>query len=45
MNKYDDDDFNASEYERKLQRRYNRLMVSLVVGSIIAFVGMVIFWK
>ena len=45
MNKYDDDDFNASEYERKLQRRYKRLMVSLVVGSIVAFVGMVIFWK
>ena len=45
MNKHDDDDFKVSEYGRKLQRRHKRLMVSLAVGAIVAFTGMVIFWK
>ena len=45
MNKFDNDDFNASEYKRKQQRRNKRLVTTHVVGSIVAFIEMVFFRK
>ena len=45
MNKFNDDDFNISEYERKSERRNKRLMASLAIRATVAFIGMVIFWK
>ncbi len=45
MSKYDDDDFNISEYEHRQQRRRKRLMAVIASGAIVALIGMIIFWK
>ena len=45
MNKYDDEDFNISEFEHRQRRRRKRLMTIIAAGAIVALIGMVIFWK
>ena len=44
MNKQDKDDFNASEYERKIRKRHKRIAVGLIVVAIATLVGMIVFW-
>ena len=44
MNKFDDEEFDFAEYERKQQKRRKRFAVVVIVVSIIVFAGMVIFW-
>ena len=44
MNKFDDEEFDFAEYERKQQKRRKRFAVGLIVVSILVLAGMVIFW-
>lgn len=44
MNKQDNDDFNASEYERKIRKRRKRIAVGLIVVAIATLVEMIVFW-
>ena len=44
MNKFDDDDFNVSEYESKIRKRRKRIGVGLIIAAIVALVGMMLFW-
>lgn len=44
MNKFDDEEFDFAEDERKQQKRRKRFAVGLIIVSIIALAGMVIFW-
>lgn len=44
MNKFDDEEFDFADYERKQQKRRKRFAVGLIIVSIVVLVGMVIFW-
>ena len=44
MNKFDDDDFNASEYSQKMQKRHKRIAIGLIITAIVALSGMAVFW-
>ena len=43
MNKFDDEEFDFADYERKQKRRRKQFAVGLIVVSIVALAGMVIF--
>ena len=44
MSKFDDEEFDFADYERKQQKRRKRFAVGLIIVSIVVLVGMVIFW-
>ena len=44
MNKQYADDFNASEYERKIRKRHKRIAVGLVVVATATLLGMIVLW-
>ena len=44
MNKFDNEEFDFADYERKQQKRRKRFAVGLVIISIIVLACMVIFW-
>ena len=45
MNKFDDDDFNVSEYESKIRKRHKRMLVALAITAIATLAGMMLFWQ
>ena len=44
MSKFDDEEFDFADYERKQQKRRKQFAVGLIIVSIVVLVGMVIFW-
>ena len=44
MSKFEDDDFNVSEYESKIRKRRKRIGIAFVIAAIAALVGMMLFW-
>ena len=44
VNKFDNDDFNASEYENQMRKRHKRIGFGLVIAAIAALVCMTLFW-
>ena len=41
----DNDDFNASEFERRFRRRRKAIKVGIITASLITLSIMILFWK
>lgn len=44
MNKFDDDDFNVSEYESRMRKRHKHIAIAIIITAIVVFAAMVVFW-
>ena len=44
MNKQDKDEFNVSEYKRKIHKRHKLVTVGLIVVALVTLAGMIAFW-
>ena len=44
MNKFEDEEFDFAEYERKQQKRRKRFAIGLVIVSVAILAGMFLFW-
>ena len=41
----DDDDFNASEFERRFRNRRKIIKIGIIIVSLITLSTMILFWK
>lgn len=44
MSRYDNEDFNISEYRRKVRMHRKRVGIGLIIAAIVTLAGMVVLW-